>query len=256
MQSGDERLREARGWYESAYEWRLVSYAMHAHARLDARDARKLLYYIPAVDRAPTTGVGKAELDEMRAEPNISKTRKLLGLLPVFVGMKMVLEETVLPPECVRGCRCKVVGIELHPREPAIEGRYSIGTEGCVVLEYMPKCVYVRVAGSNDEFLRARTDFDVKGVLAIVPKSRSWQFKSPKRQAPIQVTRTQITLLPQKQCTLHGVQGKTATPGFIVHWRYPARLSSESKWLAHYVSLSATKSATAAQPWSAGQRHH
>ena len=32
----DTRLRDARNWYECAYEWRIVSYAMHARARLTA----------------------------------------------------------------------------------------------------------------------------------------------------------------------------------------------------------------------------
>ena len=48
--------------------------------------------------------------------------------------------------------------------------------------------------------------------------------------------------MPQKQCMLHGVQGKTADPGFIVHWTYPHALSKESKWLAYYVSLSRPRS--------------
>ena len=30
-QTADPRLRDARNWYECAYEWRLVSYAMHVH---------------------------------------------------------------------------------------------------------------------------------------------------------------------------------------------------------------------------------
>ncbi|MCP4006488.1 MAG: hypothetical protein GY725_20105, partial [bacterium] len=46
----DPRLRNARGWYECAYEWRIVSYAMHAHARLNANAAGQLLYYIPSID--------------------------------------------------------------------------------------------------------------------------------------------------------------------------------------------------------------
>jgi len=41
----DARLQEARGWYECAYEWRIVSYAIHAHARLNAKAAEKLLFY-------------------------------------------------------------------------------------------------------------------------------------------------------------------------------------------------------------------
>ena len=47
-----------------------------------------------------------------------------------------------------------------------------------------------------------------------------------------------MPLLPRKRCTLHGVQGKTADPGFIVHWTFPPGLSKESKCLAYYVSLS------------------
>ena len=46
----DTRLRDARNWYECAYEWRIVSYAMHAHARLNAKAAGKVLYYIPSID--------------------------------------------------------------------------------------------------------------------------------------------------------------------------------------------------------------
>ena len=31
-------------WYEAAYDWRTVSYAMHAKARLQARSAKKVLF--------------------------------------------------------------------------------------------------------------------------------------------------------------------------------------------------------------------
>ena len=68
----DARLREARGWYESAYEWSIVSFAMHANARLDAHDAGKVLFDIPAVD-TPAVRLGKDDFDEMRAFPNIAQ---------------------------------------------------------------------------------------------------------------------------------------------------------------------------------------
>ena len=41
--AAETRLRDARGWYECAYEWRIVSYAMHAHARLNAKAAGVIL---------------------------------------------------------------------------------------------------------------------------------------------------------------------------------------------------------------------
>ena len=83
---------------------------------------------------------------------------------------------------------------------------------------------------------------ELEGVLAIIPVARSWSFQGSGASQPAskacQVTRSQIPLLPQKQCTLHGVQGTTADPGFIAHWTFPLRLPLVSQWLATYVSLS------------------
>jgi hypothetical protein len=235
----DPRLRAARLWFESAYEWRIVSYAMHTQARLNAHDAKKILFFIAAVDR-PAVRCNRQEFDEMRAEPNISTTAKFMGLLPVFIGMEMILTESVLPPKYVRGTACVVVGLELHPQEPAIEGRASIASDGCVVLRYLPKAVYVKIKGSKDVHLQSNShsDIDLEGVLAIPPQPRPWKFQPSTGNHTVPVTRSQIPLLPQKQCTLHGVQGKTAEPGFIAHWTFPAKLSKPSKWLATYVSLS------------------
>ena len=94
--------------------------------------------------------------------------------------------------------------------------------------------------GSKDIHLPTTTHAkaDLEGVLAITPKARPWRFQGPGASNAFQVTRSQIPLLPQKQCTLHGVQGTTADPGFIAHWTFPLRLPPVSQWLATYVSLS------------------
>jgi hypothetical protein len=76
----------------------------------------------------------------------------------------------------------------------------------------------------------------------VSPQSRPWRYKNKTMKEPVSVSRTQIPLLPRKQCTLHGVQGKTADPGFIAHWSFPAGISKESIWLAYYVSLSRPRS--------------
>ena len=49
----------------------------------------------------------------------------------------------------------RVVGIELHSLEPPVEGRPSILSDGVVLLQYMPKCVYVKMEGSDELFLQA-----------------------------------------------------------------------------------------------------
>ena len=117
----------------------------------------------------------------------------------------------------------------------------------------MPKAIYVKikcvcdkdgicVCGSKDVHLKSDspTDVDLQGVLAIPPQPRQWKFKSSTNtnKDGVPVSRSQIPLLPQKKCTLHGVQGKTADPGFIMHWTFPLALSKVAIWLATYVSLS------------------
>ena len=116
----------------------------------------------------------------------------------------------------------------------------------------MPKCVYVKMEGSNELFLQAAPGTagdasqaagpDLRGVLAITPQARPWKFKPAAGGPVIPVSRTQLPVLPKNQCTLHGVQGKTADPGFIVHWTFPPGLKKESVWLAYYVSLSRPRS--------------
>ena len=216
---------------------------MHAHARLNAKACGRVLYYIPSVD-IPAVRMEKEEFNNMRAVPNISATNKLPGILPLYIGMEMILAESYLPPGIVRGTPVEVVDIELHPKESEIQGRPSIAAHGCVVLKFMPMCIYVRIENCKQRFLTARdavslpdgTDLD--GVIAVRPVSRVWRYKGKNMQASVAVTRTQCPLLPRKNCTLHGVQGKTGDPGFIAHWTFPVGLSAVSLWLAYYVILS------------------
>ena len=150
--AAETRLRDARGWYECAYEWRIVSYAMHAHARLNAKAVGVILYYIPAIDM-PACRMARSDFDDMRALPNLSTTSKLPGIMPIYVGMQMILTESYLPPKVVRGTPVEVLGIELHPQEPALEGRDSLASHGCIILRLMPKCIYVRVSDCADVFM-------------------------------------------------------------------------------------------------------
>ena len=95
---------------------------MHAQARLDAHDTGKSLFYIAAVD-TPSVRLSRKDFDEMRAHPNISESAEFQGILPVFLGMDMIVTDSMLPPRIVRGTPCNVVGVEPHPREPPIQGR-------------------------------------------------------------------------------------------------------------------------------------
>ena len=93
-----------------------MSLAKQAHARLNAADAGKVLHYAQAVD-TPTRSLPDAELHAMRQNPKVNDTKKLGGLLPLYVGMVMILTQSDLPPPIVRGTAVLVHDIKLRPRE-------------------------------------------------------------------------------------------------------------------------------------------
>jgi hypothetical protein len=230
-------------WHEAAYDWRTVSFAMQTKARLRAKQAGKILYYIQAVDKV-SQHVHSHEFPKIIAEPNLSRTKKLAGILPAFIGMDMTMQGSLLPPQYVTGTVGKLIGIELHPDEPKISGRQSVKETGCVLLTYMPKCFYLEVPDTADGFLRSdNADAPQLGadVIAIQPDSRTWTHCT-EDGLKVAVTRRQIPLLPDKISTLHGIQGKTADPGLAAHWKFPKNLPPEALWLAHYVILSRPRS--------------
>ena len=144
----------------------------------------------------------------MRGEPNMGNTAKFLGILPIYIGMEIVLDASYLPPRIVRGTPVDVVGIELHPSEPSIQGRASIASHGCVILRCMPKHIYVRVKNCEEYFLTSKTsaaqpgEVDLKGVIAVSPQSRQWRWSPGNKKDTTSVTRTQMPSLPRKQCPL------------------------------------------------------
>ena len=74
-----------------------MSYAMHSHAKLNAKEDGKLLYYIPSIDM-PSVRMSRQDFDDMRGQPNISNTGKFPGILPIYIGMEMYLTDTFLLP--------------------------------------------------------------------------------------------------------------------------------------------------------------
>ena len=95
-----------------------------------------------------------------------------------------MLTQSILPPHYVPGATGRVVDLELDPREKSLQQAASIATEGIVLLEYLPLCVYVRFDDSEDSFLHldddTRADQDLKGALAIEPVTRKWRWRPPR----------------------------------------------------------------------------
>ena len=54
----------------------------------------------------------------------------------------------------------------------------------------------------------------------------------------MRVQRRQLPLTVKTASTLQTLQGTTAEPGLIYHWKFPRFYSDELRWLATYVALS------------------
>ena len=182
-------------------------FAMHTKARLQAKQAGRILYYIQAVDRV-SQHVTEKELLRIVAEPNLSNTKKLAGLLLVYIGMDMMMQKTLLPPQCVTGTVGKLLGIELHPDEPSLT---------------QP------TASSRATMLTLLSSAQMSS-----PSSRTAARGPTARKTEESRYHTDA----DKISTLHGKEGKTDDPGSAAHWKFPKNLSPEALWLAHHVILS------------------
>ena len=54
----------------------------------------------------------------------------------------------------------------------------------------------------------------------------------------LNVRRKQLPMTIKTASTLHTLQGVTADPGLIYHWKFPSCFIEELRWLATYVALS------------------
>ena len=234
-------------WYHASFLWSIVSMAAYLQAKASAQTAKKVLYYVQAVD-IPSPKITKPELyKEMLAEPNVNKTGKLPGLLLFHIGMRMKVTWNICPPWVVQDTSVTVIDFKLDRRErPHDAGSCEI------LLQYVPAALIVKLDDCNEEFLpqtpcSCHDEFtdgcpDCRrhlGVFMIRPTSRKWYFES-KNEAGFKrpVNRTALPLMPYKACSLYSLQGTTALPGLIADFTMPVRLGDGMKWLIVYVLLS------------------
>ena len=267
----DPRVWQAANWIESAYDWVTVMLAMQVRTRLAAAEARKVLWYIVAID-VPDGECPISIFRAMTGCPSVTTTKKLPGILPLYIGARVRLTKTLMAPELVPEREGTVVGLELHEMDRSrLRGRMqeqtSITEDGAYMLEHMPKCVFVKFDGFEKELMEPlpceehavcgpeRSCQKCKfftGIVAVLPQSAQWTFRQsagqqhkqlgkPSASIRVEVRRVQFPLVPALPKTLHGLQGVTADPGLLGHFRLP-KVSKETKWLAYYVLLSRVRS--------------
>ena len=91
---------------------------MQVRTRFAAAAAKRLLWYIVAID-LPDGDCPTSVFRAMTAVASITETKKLQGILPVYIGARVRLTRTLLAPELVPEQEGTVVGIELHETDRA-----------------------------------------------------------------------------------------------------------------------------------------
>ena len=256
-------------WYNCSYVWSVVSMAAFVQARRSAKSAQQTLFHIQAID-VPAGSLPAARdvqsrrhiFEDMLREPNVSKTKKLPGIVSIHYGMHMRFTGTV-DPKVVQDMTGIVVGIDFDPSDSAANACAGVArTPGEVKLSCMPSVVYLKLDGSKDFFLPvtpcrehcavgsdphceacARRREELEGVFAVRPIQRTWNYSGPCVDGEyVKVKRLQFPLMPALALTLYSMQGVTADPGLIAFWQIPKRLTSDIKWLIVYVMLSRVRS--------------
>ena len=263
LSATDQRARLAGTelWYQAAPTWATVAMAQAIRSRASAQYHKTTLYLIPAEDYVLDRPYGwdKQRLaEEIMRTPNMNTTARLPAVAMIHIGMEMRLTTTVEAPDAVVDTPCTVLGLDLEPED------MDIATEqkSVRVLTRLPRAVLVRLEGVKTEFLppipcclhascgaqRECPQCDFRpGCLAVTPLLSHSPFRvevsiqsaaTEHAQANVKVQRKQIPLTVRTASTLYTLQGITANPGLIFHWKFHRGMSEELRWLATYVALS------------------
>ena len=260
------RLEHTEMWYQSAFTWAAVSVAQVLRSKLSAQVAGATLYFIPAQDfvlnRPSNPRLTNAYIaEQIAAVPNMNATGRLPGIAMLHLGMIVRLTNTVEAPEAVTDSTGTVVGIDEHPDDKGGAAEHSGLPPSTRILRKLPLAVIVQLDGVQTEFLpavpcsaHAASGADRAcahcrfrpGCIAVEPQLSRGCFKvqvadptpGSDRVYELRVQRRQLPMTIKAASTLHTLQGATASPGLIFHWRFPRFFSEELRWLATYVALS------------------
>eukprot|EP00435_Cladocopium_sp_Y103_P021272 s390_g5.t1 len=250
----DRRLEHASEYYECSYSWQIVSLAQQIRPKISAAKSNTLLYYIQALD-SPARHCTKQECFQMLQTPSLSDTEKLMGILPVHIGLKIRLTKLIVAPELTPEREGVVVGIEFRqadqPKNWPPATKALVQSCGHYVCTEQPHAIYVRICDYKETILppvpcsahkvlgadkSCPQCQHFEGVIAIRPTTAAWNFRVSSTET-IDVKRTQFAIAPATAKTNHSMQGSTADPGLIAHWATP-NVSETSSWLSKYVLLS------------------
>ena len=255
-------LAKTEGWIESCYLWSVMSMIIFTRAKASAIQHQKLLYYCLAVDKSDQ--LRRAEQNDYYVRtlqvPSLTETGKLLGTVPLHIGMRMRLTQSIpdLLPFGTPDTEGTVVKIDLHDEDRARVVDLHQGGDASqlaahgIVLRHLPRiwlklddvtiqflppdvCPVHSAAGCAESCPQCKS---FPGVVEVSPRTSKWYYKDAADGITIAVWRTQLPLIPATACSLYTLQGATADPGMIAHFAMPRRADLAIQWLIVYVLLS------------------
>ena len=151
----DPRLRQPaiKEGYEMAIIWQAVQRMMQCRALREASEARKILLYVQAVDICARQNLDAAEYRRALQVVNTTHTGRLMGMCPLFVGMKVWLCSKLCAKHgLVHDAPGEVVGFQFHPKEDLSWRRpgSDASKTGYHLLRYLPEAVLVKFAVDED----------------------------------------------------------------------------------------------------------
>ena len=215
--------------------WEQVARLQHIRVGLEAKQLKKTLYLVQAIDRA----TGPVELTKEQSLKalqvvNMTKTHYLMGMCPLYEGMAARISCILDAPLLSRELPVIVRSIKLHPNEKAIPSDC-----GCIVLTYQPVAVLVEIDDPAYKWMQLPGDLAPPGhvYLRAVVSDKTWNFQAANKQF-IPVIRKQIPLAPRHVLTHYGLQGITARSGLVAFLSKPAWMKESGYALALYVMMS------------------
>lgn len=232
--------RQQKG-FQMAIAWEAVARLMQYRAASGAAKAGEMLIYVQAVDVAKTCQLTRDEYRRALQVVNMTKTGKLLGMCPLFVGMRVRLNVKLSSKyKIMHDATGAVVGFEFDPREDVAwmnQDTHLARRAGHVTLKYLPKAVYVRFDDFEGDFGNGT------GVVPIRPTKGSWVYNAHRNRVgrrdvvKVDMKRVQIPLAPEQVRTVQTSQGLSMDAATMLLTK-PSYMTEDDWWMHLYVMVS------------------
>ena len=244
----DKRLQHdaVKDGFEMAIGWEAVHRQMQYRAAREARQKGQMLLYVQAVD-LPHSRCGILEHMGMLQVPNINHTGHLIGMCPLYIGMRVRLTAKVSAKhKIVQDAVGEVVDVRFHPQEFSANDdhadwrsnlKHEAHGRGYYRCNKLPRAVFVKFDDFEDE-----AGFGSR-VVQVAAHRASWQFNGHEdndgRRVLIKraVTRYQFPLVPERVRTVQTAQG-LGMDSATMDLQKPANMSPDEWWLHLYVMFS------------------